>query len=360
MTAAHLHVNRQPVDPSNPVPVSIAAIKRKDADTADVNNGEPSGLQTDEAGRLKVAAQPASYSTVAGNITNATLNNPASYLALNVERISNLVISMAASGLGGHNATFEYSNNSTDGANGNWYQVQVVRTNANTIETTTGVLAATPVYGWELSVNAYKWFRVRATAHTSGTAAYTIQPGSYATEPIPAAQLTGTQPVSMAALPAIVGQGADSAAAAGNSVRGAGRVFVAVDTTLAANDQADLGITSGRQLVIKPFAPPEVDWFYAAPAGGILNTTAVVLKGAVAGQRNYLTRLDLKNAHASTASEIVVLDGSTVIWREHFSAGQLDVFQFDTPLKSSVNAALNLQVLTASQIYPNAAGYAAL
>jgi hypothetical protein len=47
-----------------------------------------------------------------------------------------------------------------------------------------------------LSVNALTHFRVRATAHTSGTAAWRILPGAYATEPIPAAQATATQPVS--------------------------------------------------------------------------------------------------------------------------------------------------------------------
>ena len=103
---------------------------------------------------------------------------------------------MIATTLVGHNATFEFSNNSTNGTDGNWYGIQVVRTNANTVETATGVLAATPAYAWEASVNAYKWVRVRATAHTSGTAAYIIKQGTYATEPIPAIQVTGTQPVS--------------------------------------------------------------------------------------------------------------------------------------------------------------------
>ena len=125
---------------------------------------------------------------------NITAN--AQTVPIKVERASNLTISMVATTLSGHNATFEYSNNSTNGTDGNWYAVQVVRSNSNTVETFTGALAATPVYGWEASVNAYKWFRVRATAHTSGTAAYILQPGSYATEPIPAIQVTGTQPVS--------------------------------------------------------------------------------------------------------------------------------------------------------------------
>jgi len=74
--------------------------------------------------------------------------------------------------------------------------VQAIRSNANTIETTSGNLSAAPAYAWELSVNGLKWFRVRATAFTSGTQAWTMLPGTYATEPIPGAQISGTQPVS--------------------------------------------------------------------------------------------------------------------------------------------------------------------
>jgi hypothetical protein len=77
-----------------------------------------------------------------------------------------------------------------------WFAVQAVRTNANTVELTTGNLSAAPAYAWELSVNAYARVRVRATARTSGTQNWTILPGTYATEPIPAAQVTATQSIS--------------------------------------------------------------------------------------------------------------------------------------------------------------------
>lgn len=165
--------------------------KRRDTDSTMVADGDYSGLNMDETGRLKVATQPGSIPALVQAITANAQTVP-----INVERASNITISMVGTSLVGHNATFEYSNNSTNGTDGNWYVIQVVRSNANTVETATGVLAATPVYGWEASVNAYKWFRVRATAHTSGTATYTILPGSYATEPIPAVQVTGTQSVS--------------------------------------------------------------------------------------------------------------------------------------------------------------------
>ncbi len=94
------------------------------------------------------------------------------------------------------NCTFEASLDATTDTDGTWFGVQAVRTNANTIETTTGNLSAAPAYAWELSVNGYKRFRVRSTAFTSGTQTWTFQPAPFATEPIPAAQISGTQPVS--------------------------------------------------------------------------------------------------------------------------------------------------------------------
>ena len=177
---------------TNGDPGLLMLAKRRDSDTTSVSaDGDYTTLNMDETGRLKVSTLPGSTTPAIGSITAN-----AQRVFINVERVSTITISMAAASLVGHNATFEYSNNSTNGTDGNWYGVQVVRSNANTVETATGVLAATPGYGWEASVNAYKWFCVRATAHTSGTAAYILQPGAYATEPIPASQITGTQPVS--------------------------------------------------------------------------------------------------------------------------------------------------------------------
>ena len=87
---------------------------------------------------------------------------------------STTIITMIAASLVGHNATFECSNTSTDGVNGTWVTVTATRTNAGTSETSTGVLAATPVSGWKIFIAGYRYMRIRATAHTSGIATYTI------------------------------------------------------------------------------------------------------------------------------------------------------------------------------------------
>jgi hypothetical protein len=170
--------------------VHILAIRADtDAPTAG-SDGDYTSLKCDEAGRLKVAVQPAGYPLVTGNITSSSSSIPT-----NVSRVSNVMVYVAGT-FAGVNFTFEGSLNSTNGTDGAWFGIQAVRSNANTIETTSGVLGAAPAYGWELSVNGLNWFRVRATAWTSGTAAIQIQPAAYATEPIPAAQVSATQPVS--------------------------------------------------------------------------------------------------------------------------------------------------------------------
>jgi hypothetical protein len=164
-------------------PGQIMLAKRRDADTTAVADGDLNILNMDEAGRLKVATQPGSVSATTGSITAS-----AQTVSIQTARISNLSIAMAATSLVGHNSVFEVSNDSTNGTDGNWYGVQAVRTNSNVIETSTGVLAATPAYAWELNVAAYQYFRIRSTAHTSGTAAYTLKPAAYATEPVPSSQ----------------------------------------------------------------------------------------------------------------------------------------------------------------------------
>lgn len=163
---------------------------REDSDAPTANNGDYTSLKMDEEGRLKVATKPASYPATTGNVTSAT-----STVFINTERFSNLMLHCTGT-FAGVNVTFEGSLNSTNGTDGAWFAVQAVRSNANTIELTTGVLGAAPAYAWELSVNALKYFRVRATAWTSGTQVWTMIPGTYATEPIPAAQVSATQPVS--------------------------------------------------------------------------------------------------------------------------------------------------------------------
>ena len=159
---------------------------RQDADTSPVGaDGRYHGMIFNSLGRLKVSTQPGDITATTGNITTAS-----GTVTANISRASNVMIQVAGT-YAGVNLTFEGSvDNGTT-----FFIVQAVRSDANTIETTSGVIAST-TRAWELSVNAMTNVRVRSTAYVSGTAAITILPGVYATEPIPAAQVSATQPVS--------------------------------------------------------------------------------------------------------------------------------------------------------------------
>lgn len=163
---------------------------RADSDAATADNGDYTILKMDEAGRLKVASTPASYSPITGSLAAV-----AQTVFADCTRFSNLMIHCNGT-FSAITTVFEGSLDSTDGSNGNWFSVQAIRSNANTIETTTGALSATPAYAWELSVNGLKYFRVRCTVRTSGTQNWVFIPGTYATEPVPGAQVTAAQPVS--------------------------------------------------------------------------------------------------------------------------------------------------------------------
>jgi hypothetical protein len=104
---------------------------------------------------------------------------------------------------------------------------------------------------------------------------------------------------------------------------------------------------------------PTAPWTYAALTGGIVNTSDVVLVTAAGvGKSNYLTSLQIINGPAGATTEVVIKDGSTVIWRQDFIASAGIVVNFATPLYSSPNTALNAACITTSAaVYLNAQGY---
>ena len=182
---------------SDGMPGQVMLGKRRDSDSTTVADGDLNTFNMDEEGRLKVSSKPASYPDITGNITavQATIGTPVAGGTVegDVSRASN-VMALCNGTFSTVNCTFEGSLEASGDTN--WFGIQAVRSNANTIETATGNLSAQPVYGWEMSVNALKRLRVRCTARTSGTQAWRFVLGTYATEPIPAAQVSATQPVS--------------------------------------------------------------------------------------------------------------------------------------------------------------------
>lgn len=176
----------------------VTLVRRRDVDSElTVADGDFTFLNVNDEGRLKVTTKPAVYADVTGSITavQSAIGTPVvgGTVVGDVSRASN-VMAFCYGTFSTVNCAFEGS--LEDVGDTNWFSVQAVRSNANTIETTTGNLSAQPVYAWELSVNALARLRVRCTARTSGTQNWRFKLGTYATEPIPAAQISGTQPIS--------------------------------------------------------------------------------------------------------------------------------------------------------------------
>lgn len=113
-------------------------------------------------------------------LKKAAITASAQSLIVDVSDYSNLMIAMNTASLSGHNCIFE---GSLDGTN--WTAIAALRSNSAIVESVTGAFAATPAYFWEASVNGFNMFRVRCTAHTSGTANWQVQSSLGASEPNP-------------------------------------------------------------------------------------------------------------------------------------------------------------------------------
>jgi hypothetical protein len=163
---------------------------------------------------------------------------------------------------------------------------------------------------------------------------------------------------------AAVGITAHSSASTGSPVRIGGRVNTTLDTTLIQGDACDAFMTTAGQQVQKPFGTAENDWQYAAAAGGITNSTAdVAIKTAGAANiRNYITSITIMSEALTTATELVIKEGATVIFRTKIPLAGLPLthVEFPTPLKGAAATQLNVALLTASAtgaVYFNAQGY---
>lgn len=184
-----------------------ALVMRGDSDTIGTADGDLSMIRVDEEGRVKVATKPGSVPRAAGTLTSTAaapsgltggaVSGGNGAIAYPVGRVSNLMIHVRNTGtvpLAAGTFVWEGSIDSTNGADGTWFGLQAVRSNANTIELqiapATLAVGAGYAAAWELSVNGLAWVRIRCTVNptTNAAATWTIQPGTYATEPIPAAQ----------------------------------------------------------------------------------------------------------------------------------------------------------------------------
>ncbi len=158
-----------------------------------------------------------------------------------------------------------------------------------------------------------------------------------------------------------VGTAAHDAAISGNPVRMAARAASSDYTAVAAGDTADL-VTSltGKQIVL-PYALPGASWAYASPSAVTDTSDDQVIAAGAAGVRHYIAGIQVFNSHASTGTEVVIKDGSTVLWRGWAQpTGGGCSAKFDPPLRGTAATAVNVaNITTSSSTYFNLQGYSA-
>jgi hypothetical protein len=115
-----------------------------------------------------------------------------------------------------------------------WFPVNACRVDTSISETTTGVLTSNSSRAWDIDIGEFLYFRVVATAWTSGSAAINITPGAFAAAPTVAAIAQG---------PA-----AAATATAGNPVR-IGGTFVTTQPTYTTGQQTDLQTTNRGEVL---------------------------------------------------------------------------------------------------------------
>lgn len=116
----------------------------------------------------------------------------------------------------------------------------------------------------------------------------------------------------------------------------------------------------GKQVTV-PYAIPASSWSYASPAAVTDTADDAAKTAAGAGIRNYITGVQVFNGHDTVGTEVVIKDGSTVIWRgwaEQTGGGASA--RFDPPLRGTANTAVNVaNITTGSSTYFNLQGFVA-
>ena len=297
------------VSSSNPLPVS----------TPDVST--PDGL------------------TVSGTATSAAVLFTTSML--NYESITVQVTSAGT----GCTITYETSDDSTTWVNSAGLNAASIGTSAISPLTSTAVITQFP--------RKALYFRARVSTYGSGTVSVV---GTLSKSPFAQHGM-----VTLSGVSAVGGALSEGTAATTSPVLVGLEARTSSKPSVAnASAVRPIATVDGR-LVTRLNSIPENEWQYAAASGGITNTSDNVLTAAAgSGIKNYLTGLSVANASA-TATEVVVKDGSIVIWRMYLAANApIQSIKFITPLQSTANTALNVAcITTGTQTYVNAQGYKA-
>ena len=125
--------------------------------------------------------------------------------------------------------------------------------------------------------------------------------------------------------------------------------------------------SSSRYLPVVPYSIPEATWQWSTNGTAITTNTTTTLQAAQAATvRNYLAALTCDNSGTGAATELQILDGSTVIYDGFIGAASATLnaphftVTFPVPLRGTAATAMSLKTLTTgAALYCSAQGYAA-
>ena len=159
----------------------------------------------------------------------------------------------------------------------------------------------------------------------------------------------------------VVGDAAHDAAVAGNPLLQGLEARSTAPTAVGSGDAVRAIATLLGKQVVYPYAIPDESWSYASPAA-VTDTADDAAKAAgAAGVRHYVTGVQVFNGHDTVGTEVVIKDGSTVLWRgwaEQTGGGA--AARFEPPLRGTAATAVNVaNITTGSSTYFNLQGFSA-
>lgn len=191
------------------------------------------------------------------------------------------------------NGVFEVSMDSTNGSDGNWFQIQAFRSNGSVAqESVFGPITGPIAYYWNVNLGSWDWFRVRMTSLTSGTATCTIAPASQPM--VPASQVVSQH-------------------------------------------TGPLGRLRNTQALT-------------------LTSDVVLFSAAGANRSNNVVDIQAINTGAS-AVDLIIKDGATVIWQFTLPVNVPVCLGFECPLRGTANTAINVALSAAGTVRLNATGF---
>ena len=325
------YLGRQ-VTPSNPMPSSAYGVD---------GSGLKRSLLTDSIGQLMTTEQDSEVFT-------ASVSAASVLFTVDMANWRSVLLQVTSAG-SSCTVIYECSNDQVA-----WIPVVGQLVNANSSFTPSSTLAGST----STAATQYifpkrgKYFRARVSIYGSGTVSVSYSLSCAEVSPMIAA--------------AIYGQVAEGSAFSGNPVTIGIECRTATKTAVS-NGQVvrPIGTTDGR-LVVRPHSVPELEWAYAPPSGGLVNsTTAVVVKAAAANLRNYITSIQVMAEALTNATELTIENGDgTVLWRTKIPTTGLPTvpIRFADPIKGTASASLQIRTVTASgtgAVYVNAQGYVA-